>query len=39
LVIQQGDRMFMFQAWPPAAAEIKAALQNFSGSIPLRLRV
>ena len=28
LVIQQGDRMFIFQAWPPAAVEIKA-----SGSI------
>jgi hypothetical protein len=39
LVIQQGDRMFMFQAWPPAAADIKAALQNFSGPNPLQLRV
>ena len=27
-MIQQGDRMFIFQAWPPAAVEIKA-----SGSI------
>jgi hypothetical protein len=38
-VIQQGDRMFIFQAWPLGAAEIKAMLRNFSGSNPLRLRV